>query len=357
MSVDTQGALDRLGLRLPILQAPMAGVSTPELAAAVSQAGGLGALGVGAMGVEGARDMIRAARRLGAQPLNVNLFCHRPATRRPSAEADWLARLAPLFARFGATPPESLAEPYASFAFDAPMADMLCEERPEVVSFHFGLPPTSVLDDLRDAGARLIATATSLDEGRALQEAGLDAVIAQGVEAGGHRGIFDPDGPDERLGCLALTRLLAEQLDLPVIAAGGIMSGADIAAALEAGAVAAQMGTAFVACFESAANDAYRAALSGPPGAGTRLTAALSGRPARCAGNDFVLWAEAQEGAEIPDYPVAFDAAKKLFAAAAASGATGFAAQWAGEGAPRARAMGAAALVAQLERELAEARG
>lgn len=347
--------LTRLGLRWPIIQAPMAGVSTPALTAAVSGAGGLGSLGLGASGVEDAREMIRAARRLGAQPLNVNLFCHRSAVRRPEAEANWLARLAPLFERFGAAPPETLRAPYVSFTDDAAMAKMLCEERPEVVSFHFGLPPASVLEDLRAAGAVLLASATSLDEGLALQEAGMDAVIAQGFEAGGHRGIFDPSGPDAELGCLALTQLLSDRLDVPVVAAGGIMTGGGVAAALAAGAVAAQLGTAFIACPESAADAAYRAALTGPEGTRTKLTPALSGRPARCLGNAFVAWAEDQADAEIPDYPVAYDASKALFAAAKSAGATGFAAQWAGQGAPLARAMPAADLMAVLVREMQSA--
>lgn len=356
MSGDATGLLARLGLHVPVIQAPMAGVATPALAAAVSRAGGLGSLGLGASSVAEARAMIRAARRQGAQPLNVNLFCHGPHRPRAQAEAAWLARLAPLFARFGAAPPAGLRAPYVSFVADAAMAAMLCEERPEVVSFHFGLPPGPVLDDLRKAGAVLIASATSLDEGLALQAAGMDAVIAQGIEAGGHRGQFDPNAPDAGLSCLALTQILADRLRVPVIAAGGIMTGGAVAAALAAGAVAAQLGTAFIACDESAADAAYRAALTGPEGRRTVLTPALSGRPARCLGNDFVAWAEAQAEAEIPDYPVAYDAAKALFAAAGRAGATGFAAQWAGQGAPLARAMPAADLVAVLARELAAAR-
>lgn len=352
---ETQGALGRLALRLPIIQAPMAGVSTPALAAAVSQAGGLGSLDLGAATVEEAREMIRAARRLGAQPLNVNLFCHRPPVRDPAREAAWLERLTPLFERFGPEPPRTLGVPYVSFADDAPMAEMLVEERPEVVSFHFGLPPALVLEALRDTGARLIASATSLQEALVLQAAGMDAVIAQGIEAGGHRGIFAPEGPDEGLPTLDLTRTLAERLELPVIAAGGLMSGADVARALAAGAALAQLGTAFIACEESAADAACRAALTGPEGRATRLTRALSGRPARCLGNGFVTWAEGQEAAA-PDYPVAYDAGKALFAAAKAAGETGFAAQWAGQGAPRARALPAAELMAALERELEAAR-
>lgn len=346
----------RLGLKCPIIQAPMAGVSSPAMAAAVSRAGALGSLGLGASGVDAARRMIREARALGAAPLNVNVFCHRPAQPRPEAEAAWLRRLRPLFERFGATPPASLSEIYRSFVADDAMVAMVLEEQPEVASFHFGLPGAEVLAALRDSGVVLIASATSPEEGQAIQAAGLDAVIAQGIEAGGHRGVFDPGAPDTRAGTLDLVRSLARRLDIPVIAAGGIMTGSDITTALEAGAVAAQLGTAFVACPESLADGDYRAALTGPGGRATRLTSAISGRPARCLGNAFVDWAEGQQGADIPDYPITYDAAKALFAAAKAAGVTGFAAQWAGQGAPMARHLPAAALVETLVREMEAAR-
>ncbi|HVT70281.1 MAG TPA: nitronate monooxygenase, partial [Trebonia sp.] len=252
--------LRRLGIELPIVQAPMAGVSTPEMAAAVSNAGGLGSIGIGAADPEAARGMIRAVRALTDRPFNVNVFCHAPAVPDPGRESAWLARLAPEFARYGATPPGRLREIYTSFVTDAAMQSVLLGENPPAVSFHFGLPARGVIDAFRQAGVVLLATATSLHEGKVVAAAGIDAVVAQGYEAGGHRGVFDPAAPDDRLGTMALTRLLVKQLGVPVIAAGGIMDGAGIAAALALGAAAAQLGTAFVACPESSADAGFRAA-------------------------------------------------------------------------------------------------
>lgn len=339
---------DRLGLGLPIIQAPMAGVSTPAMAAAVSNAGGLGSIGIGAVDAAGARTMIEAVRGATNRPFNVNLFCHRPAVRDAAKEAAWIERLRPRFAAHGAQPPAALAEIYRSFVEDDAMLAMLLDTRPAIVSFHFGLPDAARIAALRDAGIMLIASATSLAEGRASAAAGIDAVVAQGYEAGGHRGIFDPDGEDERLGTIALTRLLVRRLDLPVIAAGGIMDGAGIAAALMLGAQAAQLGTAFVASPESSADQGYRAALAGA--GGTVMTSAISGRPARAIVNRFT--ALDIDPAEVPAYPVAYDAGKALNAAAKAQGDHGYGAQWAGQAAPLARALPAAELLTLLGEEM-----
>ena len=203
----------------------------------------------------------------------------------------------------------------------------------------------------------LLASATSLEEGLALQAAGLDGVVAQGIEAGGHRGIFDPDGPDAKLTCLSLTQLLVARLDIPVIAAGGIMNGGGIAAALAVGADLAQLGTAFISCPESLADDAYRQALVGAPGLNTQLTPAVSGRPARCVDNALIQWTQAQGEVDLPDYPMVYDATKALIAAAKAAGKPGYSAQWAGQGAPLSRTMPAAELVETLVREWRAAAG
>jgi nitronate monooxygenase len=347
--------LRKLGIELPIIQAPMAGVSTPEMAAAASNAGGLGSIGVAAVDAEATRRMIAAVRDRTDRPFNVNVFCHRPAAADAAREAAWLARLGPEFARYGAKPPARLTEIYRSFLTDDAKLAVLVGERPAVVSFHFGLPARERLEALRAAGIVLLATATNLDEGKAIAAAGIDAIVAQGYEAGGHRGIFDPDAPDDQLGTMALTRLLVDKRSVPVIAAGGIMDGAGVAAALALGAVAAQLGTAFVACPESSADAGYRAALLGPAAEHTVMTAAISGRPARCLANRFTaLGAGALRGA-VPDYPIAYDAGKALHAAAKAAGEFGYGAQWAGQGAPLARALPAAELVARLRSELEQA--
>jgi len=344
--------LEKLRLNLPIIQAPMAGVSSPALAAAVSNAGGLGSIGVGATDPEGARRMIAAVRTSTTQALNVNVFCHQPPTADPPLEEAWLARLQPHFDKFGASPPEHLKDIYRSFLDDEAMLKMLLEEKPAVVSFHFGLPAVEHIQALRAAGSTLIASATSLEEARRIAAFGLDAVVAQGYEAGGHRGVFDPDAPDDRLGTMALTRLLVKQVSIPVIAAGGIIDGAGITAALHLGAVAAQLGTAFIACPESDADVGYRAALMSEAAHHTVMTRAISGRPARCLQNRFTALGRAFSDRDFPAYPRAYDAGKALNAAAKRAGESGYGAQWAGQGAPLARALPAAKLVQTLASEV-----
>lgn len=344
--------IDRFQLTVPLVQAPMAGVSTPLLAAAVSEAGGLGSIGVGATDAAGARAMIQELRGRTERAFNVNLFVHRSARPDEGREAQWLAWLAPVFAEFGTEPPPTLRTIYKSFTDDPEMLSLLLELAPPAVSFHFGLPSPDTLSALRSRGIYLMATATSMEEGRAIEAAGVDAIVAQGIEAGGHRGVFDPTAPDDALGTLALTRLLVRELGLPVIAAGGIMDGAGIAAALDLGAIAAQLGTAFIACPESAADDAYRAALNGPGAYHTVLTSLISGRPARALANRFTALADQMGKRLPPDYPIAYDAGKALHAAAKTKGEHGFGAQWAGQGAPLARAMPAARLVRTLQDEL-----
>jgi nitronate monooxygenase len=347
--------LRKLGIELPIIQAPMASVATPEMAAAVSNAGGLGSLGVGTVDANATRQMIAAVRARTERPFLVNVFCHRPAVADATREAAWLARLAPELARYGAKPPARLTEVFQSFLTDDARLAVLVAERPAVVSFHFGLPSRERIEALRAAGIVLLATATNLSEGEAVAAAGIDAVVAQGYEAGGHRGVFDPDVPDPQLGTMALTRLLVSRLGVPVIAAGGIMDGAGITAALALGAVAAQLGTAFVACPESSADAGYRAALLGPPARLTVMTSVISGRPARCLANRFTALAEGVEWQALPDYPIAYDAGKALHAAAKAAGEFGYGAQWAGQGAPLARALPAAELVTRLRSEMEQA--
>ncbi len=249
--------LRKLEIELPIIQAPMAGVSTPEIASAVSNAGGLGSIGVGSVDSVTTRQMITAVGSMTVRPFNVNVFCNQPAVadvagiRRGSPGSDRSSHAT-------GEPPARLTEIYASFLTDDAKLSVLLAQRPAVVSFHFGLPDRHRIEALHSAGIVLMATATSLDEGRAIAAAGIDAVVAQGYEAGGHRGMFDPAMADDRLGTLALTQLLVKKLDIPVITAGGMMDGAGIAALLMLGAAAAQLGTAFIACPESSAEAGYR---------------------------------------------------------------------------------------------------
>lgn len=342
----------RLGIEYPLIQAPMAGVSTPQLAAAVSNAGALGSLGLGAGSVEQAREAIRATRALTERPFNVNFFCHRPAHHNPEREQAWLEYLQPFFKEFGATPPARLTLIYRSFDETPDMLSMLLEERPAVVSFHFGLPPEAWIRQLRDAGMVILACVTNLDEARQAEAAGVDAIVAQGIEAGGHRGVFEPGPEDPQLGLMPLLRLLRERCRLPLIAAGGIMDGVGISAALTLGASAVQLGTAFLLTPESATNAGYRDAIrrAGETGL-TRITRAISGRPARAIVNRMHTDIDRPEAPPVPDYPVAYDAGKALAAAAGIRGCHAFAAHWAGQGVARARAMPAAELVQLLMRE------
>ncbi|NUT78695.1 nitronate monooxygenase [Pseudomonas sp. C1C7] len=342
--------LSLLNIELPIIQSPMVGVSTPKLAAAVSNAGGLGSIGIGASSVEQARAMLRDTTALTDKPFNVNLFCHTPAVADAEREAQWLDFLAPLFDKFDTPAPTALREIYTSFVEDFGMLEMLLEEKPAVVSFHFGLPPQSSIDALKDAGIVLLCSVTSLAEAQQAERAGVHGLVAQGYEAGGHRGVFDPQ-QDSEMGTFALVRLLAENCKLPVVAAGGIMDGAGIKSVMQLGASAAQLGTAFILCPESSANPAYREALKGPRAHQTRVTSAISGRPARGMVNRNYIDLETNAPA-LPDYPIAYDANKALNAAAATKANTEFAVQWAGQGAPLAREMPAAALVKLLAAEL-----
>ena len=330
----------QLGMQVPVIQAPMAGVATPALAAAVSNAGGLGSLGLAAMSPEQAAEAMAETRRLTTRSYGVNLFCHQPLHRDPIAEARWLDVLAPHFKRLGATPPTTLADAYPSMLESDALLEQVLAAAPALVTFHFGLPRPDQIAALRARGALLGATATSLAEGERIRAAGLDLIIAQGWQAGGHRGIFDPDGPDERLETLPLVRLLLP-LGLPVIAAGAIMDADDSRRALEAGVAAVQAGTAFLLAPEAATSAPHRAALAQGE---TAMTRAISGRPARSCVNAFT----AIPDADSPGYPVAFAAGKALIAAAMAKGDTGYGAHWAGTGSARAMTRPAAETVAAL---------
>lgn len=342
--------LTQLSLHTPIVQAPMAGVSTVALAAAVSNAGGLGSLGLGHLSTQHAQEQIQQLKAQTSGPFNVNFFAHQPTQPFPAQEQQWLALLEPYFAEFKAVAPTSLHAPYQSAVNNEALIDMLCLEKPAVVSFHFGLPDAQAITRLQAADIQVWGCATNLYEALSLQEANINAIIAQGIEAGGHRGILHPD-TDQQIGLFSLLPVLRQYIKLPLIAAGGIMTGSSIAAALHLGAELAQMGTAFILCPESAADEHYRANLQSINAFQTTLTAVISGRPARGIKNR--MHEEVHEFIEyVPDYPIAYSAAKALHAAASKQGCHDFAAHWAGQGAPLARALPATDLMQQLKAEL-----
>jgi nitronate monooxygenase len=347
--------LQRTGIKYPIIQAPMAGTATPAMAAAVSNAGGLGSIGIGAATAAKARAMIRETRQLTDRPFNVNVFVHIDPVPDAARDAAWIEFLRPEFEKFGGKPPATLQTVYQSFASAGDVVAVLLEEKPPVVSFHFGLPPSETIKALKAYGATLFATATNLDEARQIEAAGVDAIVAQGIEAGGHRGMFDPEIPDDELGMFTLTRLLVRSVSIPIIAAGGIMDGQGIRAVLGIGAAAAQLGTAFITCTESDADEGYRKAITGPAAYHTRLVDVVSGRPARSLATRWTEIAAAQH-ARPAAYPNTYDIGKQINALAKSKGDASYGAFWSGQGAPLVRPMTASELVGVLVKELEAAR-
>ncbi|MCL5778475.1 nitronate monooxygenase [Limibaculum sp. FT325] len=270
---------DRLGIEHPIIQAPMAGFATPELAAAVSNAGGIGSLGLGEAAPEGIEASMAAVARLTNRAVNLNFFAHIPARPDAAREAAIQDRLRPYYAELGLGEPpgiEAIPEGFTPAKLAAALA-----ARPAVVSFHFGLPDEAAMRALKEAGIAVMATATTVREAHVLAAAGCDAVIAQGWEAGGHRGAHAWTRADQGIGALALVPQVVDAIDLPVIAAGGIADGRGIAAAFALGAAGVQMGTAFLACPEASVPPHHRAAVRGSDGSDTAFTDAHSGYPAR----------------------------------------------------------------------------
>ena len=337
----------------------MAGVSTPELAAAVTNAGGLGALGLGASNWQSAASQVDAFRALSDGPLHVNFFCHDEPERNRTLEAAWVARFASEFASLRGAAPDSLKNPYTSAKDDLQLIDFAREYRPELISFHFGLPNREILNALRKLGIPIITSVTHLDDAALALNAGVDGLIAQGIEAGGHRGTFDPCS-DYDFSVNALTTLeLVEQLrsltTLPIIAAGGIMNGVDAARALSAGADAVQVGSAFLLCPESGANADYRDQIRTASGSSTVVTRAISGRAARGIDNKLTATGDKANKAEIPPYPITYDLSKQLNALALEQHGSGYGAYWAGTGIGHARELSASDLIDQLVEELAAA--
>jgi nitronate monooxygenase len=334
-----------LGIALPIVQAPMKGTSTPALAAAVSNAGGLGSLGCAGLAPGELRATLAEMRGRTSRSFNLNFFAHGPVEPDPAALARARSRLAPFFAAKGLGAPPDRLDP-APEAFGPEHLDVLLANPPPIVSFHFGLPGHDAVARLRGAGSRILCSATTVAEARALAAAGIDAVIAQGWEAGGHRGAFHVGADDEGVGLFALLPQVVDAVPLPVIAAGGIADGRGIAAAFALGAAGVQLGTAFVACPESAAPEDHRAAIATATDASTRLTRAHSGRPARAHRTRYVDAMAAETGA-LPHYPLMYPLAGPL----AATGDPDFRFMLYGQAAALTRPEPAADLVARLADE------
>ncbi len=335
-----------LGIALPILQAPMAGAQGSELAIAVARAGGLGALPCAMLSPDAMAEELGAIRAATDAPINVNFFCHAPPAPDPAAQTRWHEALAPYYAEFdldiGAVPEGPGRRP-----FDHEACDALAPFRPEVVSFHFGLPEAALLERVKAWGATVLSSATTVAEARWLEANGADAIIVQGLEAGGHRGMFLTDELTTQMGTLALLPQVRQVVGMPLIAAGGIADSAGVAAARALGADAVQVGTALLCCPEARVSAIHRRALMSEAARHTALTNLYSGRPAR--GIITRLMRElGPMGEAAPAFPLATAAIAPLRAAAEACGLGDFSPLWAGQNASRCREVPAAQVIAEL---------
>ena len=329
-----------LGIERPVIQAPMAGAQGSALAAAVSEAGGLGSLPCAMLGLEQLRAELSALRGRTARPYNVNFFCHTPPSPSEERERAWRALLAPYFHELGIDPATIPAGPARS-PFTAGAAELLAEFKPAVVSFHFGLPPAPLLERARGWGARILSSATTVEEARWLEAHGVDAIIAQGFEAGGHRGMFLTEDISTQIGTLALVPQIVRAVKVPVIAAGGIADAKGVAAAMALGAAGVQIGTAYLLCPEATTSDVHRAALEN---AGhTALTNLFSGGAARGIMNRLMRELGPMSSTP-PAFPLAAAALGPLRAAAERRGKGDFSPLWAGQNATGCRRITAAEL-------------
>ena len=345
---------ERLGIRYPIIQAPMAGgPTTPKLVAAVGNAGALGSFGFAYTEAAAMREQCAAARALTTAPMHINLFVDKvPA---PPAEQDMvraLAALHPMYAALGTAAPASVEQPYAP-DLNAQVAAVL-EIRPAVFSMHFNQLDEEHLAELRARGIVVACSVTNVSEARHAQALGLDFLIAQGAEAGGHRGTFIGSAEDSMIGTLALVRTIARSCSIPIVAAGGIMDGAGLAAVLALGACGAQIGTAFLPVDESGASAVHKQSLFDSPDTGTAITRAFSGRPARGIRNAYIRQAETSDFPILP-FPIQNKATGPLRAAAAKQGNPDYVSLWAGQAYTLARKMSAGELVATIAEEYDEA--
>jgi nitronate monooxygenase len=333
---------DLLDIELPIIQAPMAGVQGSALAIAVRTAGGLGSLPCATLSVDTMRQELIAIRAATHRPFNVNFFCHSQPTPDAQREAAWRATLRPYFEEFGIDVASVPSGP-GRLPFSSEAADVLAEFSPAVVSFHFGLPSAELLARVRSWGAKILSSATTVDEARWLEARGVDAVIAQGLEAGGHRGMFLSNDLNTQIGTLALVPQIVNAVNIPVVAAGGIANANGVAAALALGAAGVQVGTAYMLCAEAQTSALHRAALMTNPPRATALTHLFTGRPARGIVNRIMQELGTMNTAA-PAFPLATAAMAALRSASEKIGSDAFSPLRAGQNVSGCREVSAAAL-------------
>lgn len=338
-----------LGSRFPIIQAPMAGVQGSALALAVCEAGGIGSLPAAMLGDEALlAELTVMQRQAGGGPWNVNFFAHQSPVPDESREHAWRSSLAPYYAEYGIEL-DAVSARSGRSPFNARLADMLEAFRPPLVSFHFGLPSSDLLSRVRGWGSKVISSATTVEEALWLQEHGVDAVIAQGLEAGGHRGHFLTRDLSTQMGTIALLPQIVKAVHVPVIAAGGIVDARGVTAALALGAAAVQAGTAYLLCPEATTSPLHRAALQSEAARHTALTTVFTGGAARGIVNRAMRELGARDN-HAPDFPLAVSAMAPLRAAAEKEGRADFTPLWSGQNASSCRAVSAA----EVTRSLAE---
>jgi len=335
-----------LGIALPIIQAPMAGVQGSAMAIAVSNAGGLGSLPCAMLGPEAMRSEIEAIQAQTTRPFNVNFFCHTlPANDAPRQRA-WLHALQPYYTEWGIDPARIASGP-GRLPFDGAAAELLSVLKPPVVSFHFGLPTPDLLAQVKAWGAKVMSSATTVEEARWLEDHGADVIIAQGLEAGGHRGMFLTEALTSQLGTFALLPQVVAAVKVPVVAAGGIADAHGVAAAMALGAAGVQAGTAYLLCPEAKTSTLHRQALQSDAARHTALTNLFTGRPARGIVNRFMREQGPMSGLA-PAFPLATAAVAPLRAQAEAMGSGDFSPLWAGQNVSGCREVSAAAMTRAL---------
>lgn len=336
-----------LGIDLPVIQAPMAGVQDSALTVAVSSAGALGSLPGAMLDVDQLRSELTAIKSQTDKPFNLNFFCHELPVPDADRESRWLSALQPYFAEYQINATDIvMGPPRAPFSHE--VADVIEEFRPGIVSFHFGLPATDLLQRVKAWGATVIASATTVQEARWLELHGADGIIAQGLEAGGHRGIFLSDDLSTQVGTFSLLPQIVQSVNVPVIAAGGIVDAAGVKAALSLGAIAAQVGTAYLLCSETKTSQIHRAAIKSEDSQHTAITNLFSGRPARSIVNR-VIREIGPISSDTPGFPLAATAITAIRKLAEDRGSGDFTPLWCGQNATGCKEISAA----QLTRELA----
>jgi nitronate monooxygenase len=324
----------------------MAGVQDSRLALAVSNAGGLGSLPCAMLSPDAMRQELTNMATHTTRPYNVNFFCHTPPRPNAEREAEWRTALAPYYRELGLDP-AAISSGVARTSFGTDAADILEDFKPAVVSFHFGLPSPELRARVRAWGSKIFSSATTVDEARWLEAHGVDAIIAQGFEAGGHRGMFLSDDLSTQVGTFALLPQIVRAVALPVIAAGGIADANGVAAAMALGAAGVQVGTGYLLCPEATTSAVHRAALKSPAARHTAVTNLFTGRPARGIVNR-LMRELGPVGKTVPDFPLASSAVASLRAKAESEGRGDFSPLWSGQNASGCREIPAADLTREL---------